>query len=250
MKRETGASSRRFRYNGSMICVIDGCRRDEPGGRSRIWPLLISVVAWCSTFAAVVTSDVGLLAYRELDDALGLSVLAGDRLAGCRAGKNGRHALVGLLRQSVFGRLADRTSTTPSGYVTILQCAGSSAVKLRKDALRHRARRVASKRSGLRRRQIFVAFVPKRRELLQQAWHGRAVDHGREGGDQVDAAPMPDVCCKRRSTSAACARVQSRELPTHARDVGSNEGVVTDEPSREADKDRRESRQSWPLCCL
>ncbi len=142
-----------------MICVIDGCRRDEPGGEAESGPLLISVVAWCSTFAAVVTSDVGLLAYRELDDALGLSVLAGDRLAGCRAGKNGRHALVGLLRQSVFGRLADRTSTTPSGYVTILQCAGSSAVKLRKDALRHRARRVASKRSGLRRRQIFVAFV-------------------------------------------------------------------------------------------
>src|ERR1700730_9138505 len=46
---------------------------------------------------SVVTSDAGLLAYRELDDALGLSA---------RTGKNGRHALVGLLRQSVFGRLA------------------------------------------------------------------------------------------------------------------------------------------------
>jgi hypothetical protein len=47
-----------------------------------------------------------LLAYRELDDALGLSVMAGGTLADARTGKNGRHALVGLLRQSVFGRLA------------------------------------------------------------------------------------------------------------------------------------------------
>ena len=48
----------------------------------------------------------GLLAYRELDDALGLSAMAGEMLADARTGKNGRHALVGLLRQSVFGRLA------------------------------------------------------------------------------------------------------------------------------------------------
>ena len=54
----------------------------------------------------VVTSDAGLLAYRELDDALGLTALAGEMLADARTGKNGRHALVGLLRQSLFGRLA------------------------------------------------------------------------------------------------------------------------------------------------
>jgi hypothetical protein len=55
---------------------------------------------------SVVTSDAGSLAYRELDDALGLTTMAGERLADARTGRNGRHALVGLLRQSVFGRLA------------------------------------------------------------------------------------------------------------------------------------------------
>src|SRR5215210_1032151 len=53
-----------------------------------------------------VTSDAGLLAYRELDDALGLTDLAGRALSECRRGRNTRHLLTGLLRQSVFGRLA------------------------------------------------------------------------------------------------------------------------------------------------
>jgi Transposase DDE domain group 1 len=55
---------------------------------------------------SMITSDGGLLAYRELDDALALTASGGERLAEARTGKNRRHLLVGLLRQSVFGRLA------------------------------------------------------------------------------------------------------------------------------------------------
>ena len=55
---------------------------------------------------SAITSDGGLLAYRELDDALSLTDTGADALADARTGKNGRHLLVGLLRQSVFGRLA------------------------------------------------------------------------------------------------------------------------------------------------
>jgi hypothetical protein len=55
---------------------------------------------------SVVTSDAGLLPYRKLDDALDLSTMAGESLADARTGKNGRHGLAGLFRQSVFGRLA------------------------------------------------------------------------------------------------------------------------------------------------
>ena len=47
-----------------------------------------------------------MLAYRELDDVLGLMEIAGQILADTRTGKNGRHDLIGMLRQSVFSRLA------------------------------------------------------------------------------------------------------------------------------------------------
>ena len=55
---------------------------------------------------SAITSDGGLLAYRELDDVLALTTSGGERLAEARTGKNRRHLLVGLLRQSVFGWLA------------------------------------------------------------------------------------------------------------------------------------------------
>jgi hypothetical protein len=55
---------------------------------------------------SVITSDAGLLVFRELDDALGLSDAAGQVLADSRTGKNGRHSLMAQFRQSVFGRLA------------------------------------------------------------------------------------------------------------------------------------------------
>jgi hypothetical protein len=48
----------------------------------------------------------GCYPYRELDDAVGLTDAGADTLADARTGKNGRHRLAGLLRQSVFGRLA------------------------------------------------------------------------------------------------------------------------------------------------
>ncbi len=53
-----------------------------------------------------ITSDAGLLAYRELDDVLGLTDLGGAALSDLRRGKNTRHLLTGLLRQSIYGRLA------------------------------------------------------------------------------------------------------------------------------------------------
>ena len=55
---------------------------------------------------ARITSDGGLLAYREFDDAFGLTEIAITKLLEGRRGKNARHTRAGLFRQSVFGRLA------------------------------------------------------------------------------------------------------------------------------------------------
>ena len=47
-----------------------------------------------------------MLLFRELDEVLGLHNIAGGLLMDTRIGQNQLHSLVGLLRQSVFGRLA------------------------------------------------------------------------------------------------------------------------------------------------
>jgi len=53
-----------------------------------------------------LTTDAGLLAYRELDEALGLTEMGADLLTDSRQGSNKQHQLVPLLRQSIYSRLA------------------------------------------------------------------------------------------------------------------------------------------------
>ena len=53
-----------------------------------------------------ISSDGGLLLFRELDEVLGLLDLAGWSLRDTRHGRNGVHSFGGLLRQSTFSRLA------------------------------------------------------------------------------------------------------------------------------------------------
>ena len=64
---------------------------------------------------AKVISDGGLLAYRELDDALGLFDAVSTALSDQRTGRNIQHAMATLLRQSIYSRLAGmKMSMTPS----------------------------------------------------------------------------------------------------------------------------------------
>ena len=62
-------------------------------------------------FHGATISDAGLLACRELDDALGLTETVGECLQETRGGRNVQHRLVPLLRRSVYSRLAGYEDT-------------------------------------------------------------------------------------------------------------------------------------------
>ena len=60
---------------------------------------------------AKVTSDAGLLAYRELDEILHLTSAIHSELRDIRTGKNTQHGLAALLRQSIYSRMAGYDDT-------------------------------------------------------------------------------------------------------------------------------------------
>ena len=79
----------------------------HPAGESKKSPLRVSFDRRLKLgfHGSKITSDAGFLAYRELDDALGLTATAGEWFVDPRTGKNGQHGMAGLFRQSSFGRL-------------------------------------------------------------------------------------------------------------------------------------------------
>jgi hypothetical protein len=64
---------------------------------------------------AKLSSDGGLLLFRELDDALGLTEMASWELRDSRTGNNSRHGTTAMFRQSVFGRVAGYEDVNDAG---------------------------------------------------------------------------------------------------------------------------------------
>jgi hypothetical protein len=62
---------------------------------------------------ANITSDAGLLAFRELDEALRLTEKGSTLLSDCRRGKNTQHTMLAMLRQGIYGRLAGYEDVNP-----------------------------------------------------------------------------------------------------------------------------------------
>jgi hypothetical protein len=66
-----------------------------------------------------VTSDGGSLVYRELDDALSLTSVIDSELRDIRTGKNKRHSIAALLRQSIYSRLAGYDDTNDAERLAV-----------------------------------------------------------------------------------------------------------------------------------
>src|SRR3984893_12813202 len=125
---------------------------------------------------SVVTSDAGLLAHRELDDALGLTTVADEMLADARTGRNGRHAFVELFRQSVFDQAACHIDPAIGADHardpdTILVFASSGAAEGKSWTFARRIGRFGF--AGVLRWPIILGFRGRRREHCRtEAGHG------------------------------------------------------------------------------
>ncbi len=69
-----------------------------------------------------ITTDAGLLAFRELDEAFRLTEKGSTVLSDPRYRKNTQHTMLAMLRQGVYGRLAGYEDVNP-GAPGLIACA-------------------------------------------------------------------------------------------------------------------------------
>ena len=235
---------------------------------------------------SAITSDAGLLPYRVLDDTLGLTDTGADTLAEARTGKNSCHLLAGLMRQSVFGRLAgyedvndadplcrDAAMRWVVGDRAITGCAASASQMGRFEtkwlsrpenlaALADLPGQWIDKVHQRRPPRIVVLDMDSSESPTYGEQEGSAYNghfgcmcyhplfvFNQLGDVERCALRSGNVHLRRqrRPSSAPCARLQPWQFHADARDAQGGGAVVADKPAREADQDRRQGRQPWSL---
>jgi len=120
-----------------------------------------------------ITSDVGLLADRELDEKLGLTEMAGQFLTEQRSGRNVQHHLVPLVRQSVYSRLAGYPDTNDADRL-------ARDPTMRLVVSRRASDRQAAARNTVGRFETEILSAQSNREglaALNAAWVSAAMAH-------------------------------------------------------------------------
>src|SRR3954454_17854528 len=143
---------------------------------------------------ARITSDGGLLAYRELDDAFGLTTTGVSALADGRRGTNIRHRLLGLLRQAVYGRLA--------GYQDV-----NDAERLARDPAMH----AIVGREGIGRPAASTSQMGR----FETEWLATKANLAALSGTWIDRVH------ERRPPDGIILDMDSSESPTHGQQEGS-----------------------------
>src|SRR5450759_1305080 len=153
---------------------------------------------------AKITTDAGLLAVRELDEMMGLTDMAGELIEDKRTGKNIQHQVSGLLRQSVYARLA--------GYEDTNDHEGLSRDPAMRAVIGKRALDRTAASSGTVSR--FETDILTQDE---QARHVRTMDKGGQARHHLDKVIVRSLRIQPGASRPVRAGVQLRQLPAPLR---------------------------------